>query len=122
MDDKQGETREIHELSDLEITKLCAKAMGIKLARCQDGSLDLILGSAYYFGEGGNRIAYEPIKRDAQAMALVKKFHIYQAWDLKGEIWECELWQQHPKSIGYRSFGPDLNRAICECVAKMTAK
>lgn len=94
-------------MTDLEITKACADAIG--LAFPEDGDSVLIdVGSVL---PGG----YDPLHDDAQAMALVKKFGlgIYR----EGDEWGC---------YKFRPTGPhpdvsnsDLNRAICECVAKM---
>ena len=55
---------------------------------------------------------------DAQAMALVKKFHIDTSsfLNLDGRwVWQC----RYDKDVAWTDPYPDLNRAICECVAEM---
>jgi hypothetical protein len=78
-------------MTDLEMTKLCAEAMGVDEV------------------EVGSGRSYWPLTEDAQAMALVKKFmlnHLFRYRDNSGEFLEA---------VRYT----DLNRAIVECVAKM---
>lgn len=129
-------------MTDYEITKICAEVMGWKHL----GSVGVVLppdvkypseADARFKGElwclsGSNdwwtdpeghtvcgpcQGLPDPLNDDAQAMALVKKFQLTigysDGWSAgKGEI---------GKEGGYcRSFHyPDLNRAICVCVAAM---
>ena len=51
-------------MTDLELTKLCAEAMGIEISPVRHGDGDFSL--------------YDPLHDDAQAMALVKKFEKQQ--------------------------------------------
>ena len=102
-------------MTDLEITKLCAEAVGVSVHEYQDGSL-------YHFGglcEGGIE-DYDPLHDDAQAMALVKKFGLVCDPQQDGQDFAddpgWEVWLLDPETM---SINPDLNRAICECVAKM---
>lgn len=98
-------------MSDLEITKLCAEAMGI----------DFSSGFASVICEECDEYAmnYDPLLNDAQAMALVKKFGI--------NIWLAKTkdagWRASPYIFGNMKnrgvINENLNRAICECVAKM---
>ena len=94
----------------LEITKLCAEAMGF-------GNLAM---TPFTDSQGRQRLVLEngktywPLHDDAQAMALVKKFgiEIHCRTDRNGwyvGIIESDGMVPHV----------DLNRAICECVAKM---
>ena len=76
-------------MNDLEITRLCAEA--IKLERFT---------------------AYTPLTNDKQAMMLVKKFHIALGWNNPG-------WGAFRQDTKQWVTDADLNRAICECVAKM---
>lgn len=101
------------------MTKLCADAMGLMWYRRGrwlqlDGEMPIAIDV------DGMSQDYDPLHDDEQAMALVKKFKldITHAWigedvvyKVRGTIagWEVE---PHPG---------DLNRAICECVAKMHA-
>lgn len=94
-------------MTDLEITKLCAGAMGIDALALEQGTLP-----------------YDPLHDDAQAMALVKKFQIVIERDPKrSDYFGVTLFP--PRFDGRNQQtqvvrnAPDLNRAICECVAKM---
>ena len=64
---------------------------------------------------------YDPLHDDAQAMALVKRFELDQRRIINGnsKAWVVMLSDTVPaRSSAYNT---DLNRAICECVAKMQA-
>lgn len=119
------------EMSDLELVRLCAEAMGLYLLPAYpkghllynpnhdrggfmwSGEID---GEGCYFIQSG---AYDPLHDDAQAMALVKKMSLCisapQSYEVSGPKWG--VGQDHKLS----TWGPDLNRAIVECVAKMQA-
>ena len=94
-------------MSELELTKRCAEAMGLTIESKQlpDASLQCM--------DGHRRVWYWPLTDDAQAMALVKKFLLgitppqvaHGTWAVSGDC---------GGSVGY-----SLNRAIVECVAKL---
>ena len=99
-------------MTDLEIIRLCALAL-------HGGFNPVRLGNS----EAGELVRYEcqgekfdPLHGDAQAMALVKKFglgvdtYADKSWLVTGG-WNSE------EEVS----NADLNRAICECVAKMQA-
>ena len=92
-------------MNDLEITKACAEAVDMHLSLVHADGL----------------IKYWPLTDDAQAMALVKKLRLtieaieVGAWRVENE----EDMVQHGNDELRTGFGTDLNRAICECVAKM---
>ena len=88
-------------MTDLEITKACAEAMGVKI---------LAEGGFILASVNGCAVAYDPLHDDAQAMALVKKFNL--------RIWRTNFNGACGWDVGGTD-SPDLNRAICECVAKM---
>ena len=91
-------------MDDLTITRLCAEAMGIDFSK---GYASITCKECEEYG-----VPYNPLHDDAQAMALVKKFRIHLNYG----------WDKWHASHGYEnSFGEsrDLNRAICECIAKM---
>lgn len=100
-------------MTDLEITKLCAEAMKYQILSDKWGNERAIqtLDIAYY----------DPLHDDAQAMALVKKFRLNIAYigirespSTRAVEWWCmDVTQQ------FEGPGDTLNRAICECVAKM---
>lgn len=100
-------------MTDLEMTKLCAEAMGIDFGpelvatdNIQQEINELILAQRL--------AAYDPLHNDAQAMALVKQFRFkfFVADHLKGQ-WCVATGRE------FNAYGSDLNRAIVECVAKM---
>ena len=98
-------------MNDLEMTKLCAEAMGLDI---KDGSLSSeVYGAAYFVMADGKEYArhFDPLHDDAQAMALVKEYPL----ECCEAIWaEAGRW-----APGYRKDNADYNRAIVECVAKM---
>jgi hypothetical protein len=100
-------------MDDLEITKLCAEAMGLRLLHSESECV-LMQSGSYYFIESG---AYDPLHDDAQAMALVKRLIITIDRDHGIPTnWCASLYRYH--SV-YQVFDIDLNRAICRCVCNM---
>lgn len=106
-------------MTDLELTKLCAEAMGYAIVEDFHGFVPPVNGIQVEIDKSGveRSIRYNPISDDAQAMALVKKFKLSIHFDTG--LW----WVRWLKNIDigeYQSLeDQDLNRAICECVAKM---
>lgn len=105
-------------MTDLELTKLCAKAMGIGLYEVEiDTAYD---GNFETWCADRNDVLYDPLHDDAQAMAIVKKFeltcdrHEGVEWGVDDRYSFTTL-SQH----WLRVTNKDLNRAICECVAEM---
>ena len=96
-------------LSDLEITKLCAKAMGLHVCDPQCFPAMLLVDA------GAGPFNYDPLHDDTQAMALVKKFRIYIV--PQSDYWQTDAYL-NGEWVGEGN-SPDLNRAICECVAKI---
>lgn len=106
-------------MTDLEITRLCAEAMGMEVTYVNwpepetDRSKKVI--HAKFPDE--KPIHYYPLHDDAQAMALVKRFTLEPRWNIERQKWLV--------SKSYRidpsAWSGNLNRAICECVAKMQA-
>ena len=97
-------------MTDLEITALCAEAMGINY----HGQNQAWKNSEF----DGMLVTYEydPLHHDAQAMALVRRFKLFVEPPVRGISygWECfPQGDTEPRGTG------ELNRAICECVAKM---
>lgn len=103
-------------MTDHEMTRLCAEAMGYKIVYPKDDSMPVCVESQRGAG------LYNPLGDDSQALALVKKF-------------EMQIWPDHErrlgnaKLLGWTAFiakhgtasNLELNRAIVECVAKMQA-
>lgn len=95
-------------LTDTEIIKLCADAMGIDVWEASDNPPE----HRWRILIGRNNRSYDPFHNDADCMALIKKFKptitppcpIDSAWEVNIE--------------GHAYFtDADLNRAVCECVA-----
>lgn len=98
-------------MTDLEITRLCAEAMGFHR------SGDMREQEWYYLrNHSYPNLRYDPLRNDAQAMALVKKF-ILRIDRTRGIP---EQWGVYSKrNYQGMAISSDLNRAICECVAQM---
>ena len=86
-------------MTDGEMTKLCALAMGVEWEH-------LIPRSTYH-----------PLTDDAQAMALVKKFHLMIRPPDGVEDYEWSAIDLNGDGISSK----DLSRAIVECVARSVA-
>ena len=112
-------------MTDLEITKLCAEAMGVKIM--EPLAIQQAFGLTEVFVlEDFPEVVYDPLHDDAQAMALVKKLDL-NIIKLDDEWWVHEsphicdyiaTAEQHDVT-DWGAYDKDLNRAICECVAKM---
>lgn len=93
-------------MTDLEITRLCAEAMEMRFPNLHILAAD-------------STIRYDPLHNDVQAMALVKKFGLEcSALGGKGgpSAWRVKSFWGTVNAVA-----KDLNRAICECIAKMQA-
>ena len=83
-------------MTDLEITNLCAEAMGI------------YPDAKWFYVVGGITMKYQPFYDGAQAMALLEKYPFECLDAMWASIKNCNM------------LAPlDLNRAICVCVAQM---
>ena len=94
-------------MTDAEITRKCAEAMGLSDIRPMCHVCDAM-------------IQYEPLHDDAQAMALVKKLNLNiiksdDEWWVHESPHICDYYD----ATDYGVYDKDLCRAICECVAKM---
>ena len=99
-------------MTDLEITRLCAQAMGYMYDHEREGGPSNP-ASVFITGRpSGSGYTYYPLDNDGQALALVKK-HNLQLLRVGGG-WVC-LPEGKREGVGRH----DLNRAICECVAVM---
>ena len=102
-------------MTDLEITRFCAGAMEFKPdVRAKYRSLDSEF-NGIWVNDGS--LAYDPLHDDAQAMALVKKFELELMSPASGN----GGWKASDIDSDTYARSTDLNRAICECVAKMGA-
>ena len=91
-------------MTDIEMTMLCALAIGWDAFI--DGDRVLYKKTSY-----PEFLDYDPLHDDAHAMALVKKFNL-------GIVFFSDaMWSVNDRHNVSQS--SSLNRAICECVAKM---
>lgn len=98
-------------MTDLEITRACAEAMGwtIRNNRVYEGDAPL------YSLEGSIvRSRWQPLHDDAQAMALVKAKRLIVSPTPDG-TWYVSA----DNAVDYMTENADINRAICLCVVKM---
>lgn len=107
-------------MDDLEMTKLAAEAMGFEIMGLPVNRDDSRI--KIYSDNKTKMRTYDPLHDDAQAMALVKKFNLtISGFGLTGEssnLWSVETNLSEGNDICIE--GKDLNRAIVECVARMT--
>lgn len=102
-------------MDDLTITRLCAEAYftGDRLISA--------LENGHVYVEPFNEVApirWDPLHDDAQAMALVKNHGLTIRSADYGGTWCVECYLPDRTGIGIDE-AKDLNRAICECVARM---
>ena len=110
-------------MTDLEITRLCAEAMGIERKSVCIGWTDS--GNQLF----GDDRSYNPLHDDAQAMALVKKMGLQIARYFDpcepevngGMVRVFPIGEDMYHYPARASLDGGINRAICECVAKMQA-
>jgi hypothetical protein len=106
-------------VTDLEITKLCAEAMGCGVVERESDGAELVIHGDFI----SPLSSYDPLHDDAQAMALVKKFWMVIDPPLRDSRAPHKVWRANipDADTNYSIFSGNLNRAICECVAKMQA-
>ena len=101
-------------MTDLEMTRLCAEAIGKQWNADQTDYIRTLESRAL----GPAWCVYDPLHDDAQAMALVRKFRLIIVPRVSDDGWNVG------PAIGQLDMSNDvssngLNRAIVECVAKM---
>ena len=106
-------------MTDMEMTRLCATAMGY--AKYQWQTSGIISGSNIPIGLPDGIIQFDPLHEDAQAMAIVKKFNLWircdrGRWSVCNADNELEIYDH--KGSWFRN---DLNRAIVEWAAAWQA-
>lgn len=98
-------------MSDLEMTKACAEAIGLE----SDQTTEERERIGYWLTDGR---LYDPFTFDAQAMALVKKLKLEIFLSTKDEGWYV-MSNKVVDGAEIVATNHDLNRAIVECVAKL---
>ena len=102
---------EDHAVTDLEITRLCATAMGYTSISTNHGGLPL------FTHEAG---IYDPLHDKAQAMELVERFDLCLEPN-SPHVAKWAVWPMNDREREYITHNHNLCRAIVECVAKMEA-
>lgn len=101
-------------MDDFEITRKYAEAMEYGM----ENSHGIL---AIYEKRADGRLVqeiYNPLKNDSQAMAIIKRFDLSIARG--GQATDSPWWKAtSSKYLRRPGIDSDLNRAICECVAKM---
>jgi hypothetical protein len=93
-------------MTDLQMTLLCAKAMGHDV---------IVQAEVVRFDRWST---YDPLNDDAQAMALVKKFQLEIGWYVGGRAAVNHPDNEFPNWIE----SDTLNRAVVMCVAMRHAE
>lgn len=111
------------ELTDLEITRLCAKAMGWHVGGLASKHVAFKVNNCAIIAgnDRGGESVYDPLHDDAQCFALVKRFR------LNIEAIEVDYWSvineedatKHGHDVMKIGSDKSLNRAVCICVAQM---
>jgi hypothetical protein len=107
-------------MTDLEMTKLCAEAMGIHATETAAG--DMVMRR-----DANGAVYYDPVHDDAQAMALVKRFGLtiqssaplfidHGSHVERPPVWTVTGGGPTINDLAWSGHA-DLNRAIVECVA-----
>lgn len=104
-------------MTDLEITKACAEAMGLKIIATAGDGPDVYVEGPSYPGRQGYDIYF--FNDDAQAMALVKKFGLLIGRGNFVTKRRIVMFPGKPESAAMCESETEINKAICECVAKM---
>lgn len=105
-------------MTDLEMTKLCAEAMGWRPAG-ERKDFDAVKAIPVEQFPGAPHYQYAPLKDDASAMALMKRFRLDVAWSWAGQVGCRSVSTASDVLENISCDHKDLNRAIVECVAKM---
>ena len=95
-------------LSETEMKRLCAEALGIHVEVTSDG---VYLLSGFETGP-----EFDPLKNDGQALAIMKNFRLGAYW-----LDKHRMWVVHGEHRPHNGESSDLNRAILECAAMAQA-
>lgn len=99
-------------MTDLEIVKKCAEKMGVSKRLWNGLNVAMIDGTEFTYRK------WNPLHDDAQAMALVKRFNLDIDWKPPRKTVTVQP-SDCASSVTMHFSNGDLNRAICECVAKL---
>lgn len=99
-------------LSDVEIVRACAEAMGYAITGTHHGGLPLMTRE---------RGIYDPLRDKAQAVALVERFRLSLNHNCNGhrDSWCAQWFNDDEIDDEIEVSDHDLSRAICTCVARL---
>lgn len=109
-------------MTDLEMTKLCAEAMGMCVVAAYTDLSGPRVRAFHVRTDhqaAPSAIIYDPLHDDAQAMGLIKRFHIQLTKTLRTPEDNFGKWIATKTDECMSGPMTDLNRAIVECVAQM---
>lgn len=112
-------------MSDMEMVQLCAAAMGLS-QYTRDGVPQRFSSAGILIDDDCTETGYsyyDPLSKDDQAMALLKRFRLTPD-DLPEDDplpEEIRRWRVYAGASANIGVSKDLNRAIVEAVAKMQA-
>ena len=119
------------ELSDLQITRLCAEAIGYEVEPFEEagprhflvrnGDKDCDADLLYGIGEGLILPQYDPLHDDAQCMALedwlIERGYLsFRRYEMRFNPFTREITQEQVIACSNKQ---ERRRAICLCVARM---
>lgn len=107
-------------MDDLEIVRRCARAMSIDNGRVTVSTPYIdITGGTEHRNHLSFQAPYDPLHDDAQMVALVKRFGLSISSPTSGDLDRNHYVAYQSITDGPVSKDADLNRAVCECIAKM---
>ena len=112
------------ELTDLEITRMCAEAMGFTPYRANWGVIQVCSESGIYIVSDRKErryIEYDPLHDDAQCMALedwlIERGYLsFRRYEMRFNPFTREVTQEQVIAFSNKQ---ERRRAVCLCVAHM---
>ena len=102
-------------MTDLEITRLCAEAIGYE---CRYGQTPVHTTRILANMPGSiSSFEYDPLNDSYQVMRLVQRFGVFLHRNVSDLQWDAIVGKDPETPFKARDM--DVARAICECVAKM---
>lgn len=114
-----GKREKGNNMDDLEITRRCADKMGL---HSEFGYDPVTKSAVYIFVWTADGNAFDPLRNDAQAMALVKRRMLACEKSIFSNVWIVSENRAAIRKYGKEPVtaeSADLNRAICLCVANL---
>lgn len=104
-------------MTDLEMVRLCAEAMGLMIREVSLNAPEHTLRIEGVFGSSSYG-DYWPLTNRAQCFELVERFHVHIG-DVAGGPLDGKWWACLPRTEIDTVYDPDLSRAIVTTVARM---